>query len=273
MKNKINLLGISGRAGSGKDLVGSIIQYLIYKNNNPKYEIEFCIWDEYGVQEDTGWEIKKFAIPLKKIVCILTGCKMEQLEDQDFKKKELGPEWWIYKLHDGSVYRVVSKSEYRTSPKQDKFIYKPTYRNFLETIGTDLLRDGLHPNCHVIASFADYVQKTRQFGEFVSGGPMMTKLYPNWIFTDVRFPNEVKAIKDRGGIVLRVNRFSEEQKIALLKVRAGRLNNSLALALKDEHPSETALDDYKFDYTIDNNGTIEELIEKVKELLIKLNII
>jgi len=32
------------------------------------------------------------------------------------------------------------------------------------------------------------------------------------------------------------------------------------------HPSETALDDYEFDYVIDNNGSIEELVEKVKQL-------
>jgi len=34
--------------------------------------------------------------------------------------------------------------------------------------------------------------------------------------------------------------------------------------------SETALDNYdKFDYVIDNNGTIEELIIKIKDVLIK----
>ena len=30
--------------------------------------------------------------------------------------------------------------------------------------------------------------------------------YPNWIITDCRFPNEAKAIKDRDGISIRVNR-------------------------------------------------------------------
>jgi hypothetical protein len=39
------------------------------------------------------------------------------------------------------------------------------------------------------------------------------------------------------------------------------------------HPSETALDDAKFDYEIINDGTIEDLIEKVKEILIKEQII
>ena len=34
----------------------------------------------------------------------------------------------------------------------------------------------------------------------------------------------------------------------------------------NNHPSETALDNYKFDEVIENNGSIEELIEKVKQL-------
>ena len=41
----------------------------------------------------------------------------------------------------------------------------------------------------------------------------------------------------------------------------------------EPHPSETALDNHSFDYTIDNNGTIEELIEKVREILIKEKVI
>ena len=33
-----------------------------------------------------------------------------------------------------------------------------------------------------------------------------------------------------------------------------------------EHASETSLDDYKFDAVIENNGSIKELVEKVKQL-------
>jgi hypothetical protein len=36
---------------------------------------------------------------------------------------------------------------------------------------------------------------------------------------------------------------------------------------------ETALDDTEFDYEIENNGTLEDLVEKVREILIKENII
>jgi len=88
--------------------------------------------------------------------------------------------------------------------------------------------------------------------------------YPNWIVTDVRFPNEAKAIKDRGGLVIRINR------------RLGQTNNniqSLLLNVENSHSSETALDDYAFDYTISNDSTIEELISIVKQLLIKEDLI
>ena len=66
----------------------------------------------------------------------------------------------------------------------------------------------------------------------------------NIIIADVRFPNEVEAVKERGGIVFRIERPG-----------AGAGN----------HISETALDDYHgFDYIIDNVGTLEDLFNQVK---------
>jgi hypothetical protein len=77
----------------------------------------------------------------------------------------------------------------------------------------------------------------------------------NWIITDTRFPNEIKAVKDRGGITIDVRRHDRTH-------------------FEKEHESETALDDYHFfDYFIDNDGTIDELVVKVKEILIKEKII
>lgn len=71
--------------------------------------------------------------------------------------------------------------------------------------------------------------------------------YPNWIITDVRFPNEAKAIKERGGIVIRVNRFDYTKE-----------------ELADMHESETALDDYHdFDCIINNKESLTNLIEQV----------
>lgn len=72
----------------------------------------------------------------------------------------------------------------------------------------------------------------------------------NYIITDVRYKNEAKAIKERGGILIRVNRNTDSN---------------------DTHQSEVDLDDYdKFDFIIDNNGSVKELIKKVIEIYNKL---
>jgi hypothetical protein len=78
--------------------------------------------------------------------------------------------------------------------------------------------------------------------------------YPNWIITDMRFPNEMQAIKANGGITIKVVR-PHDKEIPL-----------------DLHPSETALDDVEFDYEIVNDGTLEDLIEKVEGIILHINL-
>ena len=72
------------------------------------------------------------------------------------------------------------------------------------------------------------------------------KLFNNeWdyvLIDDVRFLNEIEGLKDEFDVVtLRINRPGYE--------------NSLTEEQR-KHPSETTLDSYKFDYTIDNPGDI-----------------
>jgi hypothetical protein len=106
-----------------------------------------------------------------------------------------------------------------------------TVREFLQKLGTDGLRDGLHGNVWVNALFADYTPTH------------------NWIITDVRFPNEAKAIKDRGGIIIRVDR-------PFVKP----INN---------HSSEIALDEWNFDYKIGNVSDLKSLAFTVENILLK----
>jgi hypothetical protein len=82
----------------------------------------------------------------------------------------------------------------------------------------------------------------------------MKKSNKKFIITDTRFPNELSAVKERCGITI--------------QVRRGEQVDSSVL-----HESETALDNSSFDYVIINNGTIEELVEKVKDILVKEKII
>ena len=174
-----NLIGISGKMGSGKNTVASML----------------CDIDDMFEQKAYGYK-------LKQVCSLLTGIPVEKFEDQKFKIETLSSQW-------GNL----------------------TVRELLQKVGTECMRYNLHPDTWVNALFADYTPESK------------------WIITDVRFPNEYKAIKDRGGIVVRVGKPS-------IKC--------------DEHISETALDGYKFDYKIYNEGDFNDLYDQVKELYEKI---
>lgn len=93
--------------------------------------------------------------------------------------------------------------------------------------------------------------------------------YPNWIITDMRFPNEMEAVVERKGITIRVTRLFQTDVIDGNKV------SWIPIPGVDyvPHASETALDDAEFDYEIMNDGTIEDLVEKVRQILIKEKLI
>ena len=239
------VVGISGKMGSGKDLVYNMLCEL----------------------SDVDFENKKFAYPIKQVVSILLGCTIEQLEDREFKETELGEEWWYYKFDDimlpisdrGLFIQTVNSIVFSPLDESevDTYIIKLTPRKLLQLLGTEAGRHVIHPNIWVNALFADYVcddcgQKECSTDE-EDTGQMIHRSFPNWIITDVRFPNEAKAIKDKGGILIRIN-------------RPQYLDNGLVIR-KDEHLSETALDDYdKFDHVIENDGTVQDLIDKVMAL-------
>lgn len=238
------LIGISGKIGSGKDLVGKIIQYLIDPLEG--YTIQEWIDADEKNGRDLRFKVKKFADKLKDIICLLIGCTREQLENQEFKNTELGEEWWFYQ---GEVGLYPYNTPYKANKKLPLIKYTP--RLLLTTLGTECGRNIIHPNIWVNATMADYNADEL---DMKANYPKFN--FPDWVITDVRFLNELEAIKDRKGIVIRIERHDKNYTNV------------------QQHESEIALDDYKFfDYTIDNDGTIDELIIKVKEILIKESIL
>jgi len=295
------IIGVAGKIGSGKDITGIIIQLLINGHSvedaltkvNLHMNGKKLLWDKL-----CDWKIVKFADKLKDIICILLGCTREQLESHDYKETPLGEEWWYYKLSkfyekayiesldkSSTEYRgfadLVDYNDFYTIPEHRQFYYqliKPTPRLLLTCIGTECGRQIIHPNIWVNATMNDYKSKFRKDDDFVhtelSDGSLVKwkdnpiwepTHYPNWIITDLRFPNEAKSIKDRDGFIIRLQRLeSDINNIKLLKART----SSNPITLVKEHESETALDLYKFDYAVDNNGTILDLIERIKEILL-----
>lgn len=251
----------------GKDTIGTIIQYLTRDKNTPGTIgltlNEFLTNRSYDYS--TKWEIKKFAYKLKQIASILTGIPQEKFEDQEFKKTFLGEEWSSF---------PKSKAENLEDYKkefEDALIWgksKLSVREFLQKLGTDAIRDGLHPNTWVNALMSEYKEVDTANYDIRENSFVFPYIQmPNWIITDVRFPNEAKAIKEREGIIIRVNRlFSTYEEEDIGKVDY--------IPFKHErHSSETSLDDWNFDYIIENNGTIEELIGKVRKMIGQFKII
>jgi len=267
---KTNLIGISGKIGSGKDLLGKILQYLDYKENVMGGRTQYGL-NDFPIA-DSNYEIKKFADKLKDMACLLIGCTREQLEDREFKEAELGEEWWLLESQDEDKAYIPYLSNIQLSNHPIWKIIKLTPRKLLQLLGTECGRQIIHPNIWVNALFTDYIGDNVFIAtekDEMSGTQEL--IYPNWIITDCRFPNEAKAIKDRGGIVIRVERNKqcgscENIFIGNAECPACGSGNWVYGNIDSNHPSEIALDDYDFDHVIDNNGSIEELVEKVKQL-------
>lgn len=298
------ILAISGKSQSGKDTVGKIILYLTDKLTWQS-DKSYNDWLATKQEDDfvSEWKIKKFADKLKDIVCLLIGCTREQLEDETFKSTELGQEWWYWKLEREGGYSIILLPYNKSTGTENFELIKTTPRKLLQLLGTECGRDIIHPNIWVNSLMSEYKPINEyRFSTPMSKGIKTIKreytittppdkdgfyiipdieiipeknrlqkvpykhviwienieddVYPNLIITDLRFPNEYDAVKQRGGITIRVNR-----------------NQIKTTNLQLEHTSETALDSHKFDYVIDNNGSILDLIEKVRVILIKEKII
>ena len=74
----------------------------------------------------------------------------------------------------------------------------------------------------------------------------MKKIEKDIVIVDNRFMDEIMSIKNNGGIIVCVKRNIE---------------------LEDEHISEQIHKTYEADYVIENDGTLEDLYEKVDKLI------
>ena len=160
---------------------------------------------------------------------MLTGYSLYDLERIEVKNAYLPDEW--NNIH---LMKLVGNCDDA----------RMTVREMMQKVGTDALRNKVHENVWVNALLKDY--KTTQ----VEG------LYrnPNWIVTDTRFPNEFRAVRDRGGVLIRINRDNQERP-------------------ETEHASEFALDNETgWDFVIQNDGSLIDLQFKVTEIWNKMKL-
>ena len=131
-----------------------------------------------------------------------------------------------------------------------------TPRWILQNWGTEVCRKNFHDDIW-IASLENKLRNSRD----------------DVVISDCRFPNEIAAIKQSGGIVVRVVRGPEpEWYDAAVSLNRGPNGNSTwalsgrRLEQLGIHASETAWVGTKFDAVLDNNTTLEDLYQQVKRL-------
>lgn len=110
-----------------------------------------------------------------------------------------------------------------------QFLNGRSPRHAMQTLGTEWGRDLIAPDLWVSAAMR------------TAAG------YPNVVFTDVRFPNEVDAIHTHGGVVIRVARPS--------------------LSSLDDHQSEVLIDSLNVDSVVVNDSSIAGLHMRVSEAI------
>lgn len=120
-------------------------------------------------------------------------------------------------------------------------------RHLLQVIGTDCFRKQVDPDFWVKICLRNIDELHRN--QFARAA---TRPEKSVVFSDCRFPNELKAIESRGGVNIRVVR--EDWGVV------------------DNHESETALDDYPFTEIITaKSGDVESLKLQLDLILSRYN--
>ena len=185
-----------------------------------------------------GYRRDSFANTLKDAVACVFGWDRTLLEGRTKEAREWREQvdpWWAERLNMPNL----------------------TPRLMLQLWGTEVCRNGFHDDIW-IASLENKMRKTTD----------------NIVISDVRFPNEIKAIHNAGGIVVRIKRGDDpEWYDAAVSVNAGPNGNStwslsrVKLEKLKIHASETAWVGGDIDHTVYNDTTIDALFDQIKNLI------
>jgi hypothetical protein len=225
------LIGFSGKINSGKNFSAMITQGLIAKEYYPDVDpLNFSMTRSASMRErETKFEERAYADSLKKAASMFTGTPIDNWHNREIKEKSLPAPFDNY-----------------------------TYRSFMTAFGS-AFDEGMSKNFFVDSLFSQYRPIGRQSGMFDTG----KAIYPNWLITDVRFPEEVKAIEERGGIVIRIERplsYRHPYYEALEDV----MKEDIELYQKLMDRSETSLDNHNFEWTIEWSDNEHDLIDGLK---------
>jgi len=185
-----------------------------------------------------GYRRDSFANTLKDAVACVFGWDRTLLEGRTKEAREWREQvdaWWAERLNMPNL----------------------TPRLMLQLWGTEVCRTGFHDDIWI----ASLENKMRKTGD-------------NIVISDVRFPNEIKAIHNAGGMVVRIKRGDDpkwyDAAVSYNKGPDGNATWSLSKSHLDKlkiHASETAWVGRDIDHTVYNDTTIDALFDQIKNLV------
>jgi len=179
-----------------------------------------------------GFKRMSYAEPLKDAIGAIFGWDRELLEGTTKYSREWRDTidtWWAERLK----------------------IPHLTPRFVLQQWGTEVGRRAFHDDIW-IASVENKLRSVKD----------------NIVISDCRFPNELRSIKNAGGITIRVNRGpNPEWYDAALQLNKGNKNAKTILESFNVHASEYSSVGLQYDHYVDNSGTVDELHRKIDSII------
>lgn len=182
-----------------------------------------------------GFRRDSFAASLKDACSVIFGWPRDMIEGETSESRQWREQvdpWWAEKLGIPNF-----------SP-----------RLALQFIGTDVLRNHFNPDLWFL-TVENRIHKDPE---------------RHVVISDVRFPNEIKFIQDKGGIMIKVNRGPEPvwYETAILANRGNALANEvMKKTYSSAHASEWSWVGAKFDFELNNNSTLEYLQLQIRNII------
>ena len=171
-----------------------------------------------------------------KVICISGKARHGKDCTANFLKPELEARGKrVLIAHFGDLVKFICKTYFDWDGQKDE-----RGRHILQYVGTDIIR----------------AQRPDYWVDFVAD--MLAFFGDKWdyvLIPDSRFPNEIEKFSERGfdSISLRVIRDNFESPLT---------------EEQQNHISETALDNYSFDYVIHNSSTLDALGEYIRTIIV-----
>lgn len=177
-----------------------------------------------------GFKRESFAATLKDAVSSVFGWDREMLEGRTKTSREWREQvdtWWSERLG-----------------------MQITPRHVLQYWGTNVLRQHFHGDIW-IASLENKLRSTKD----------------NIVISDCRFPNEIRALRNQGGRIVWIKRgeIPTWYQTAVM-ANQGEIAAKVWLEQQGVHASEYSWAGTEFDVVVENNGTITELFDQLRNL-------